>query len=161
MMWPQAARVALGSVDGSALLKHFTDAVDESSHANGYTETGGGGLEMIGGADGIHALLLRSSAEGVLTLFPAWPEGGSAASFKTLRADGAFLVSASWDGTGVASPVEVQSEAGRTLSFVNPFKGKVCATMLESGAEVGGGDAGGAVVRVPTSAGMRYLLSRC
>lgn len=138
-MWPQASRAAgYDSAFAEELLQHYTHAVLDTSHPNGYTETGGGGLEMIGGADGIHALLLQTSRrfagspdEGVLLLFPAWPKGRPV-SFTTLRADGGFLVSAQYNGTTVESPVfieidvrgqaPVQQGPPRRLSFANPFE---------------------------------------
>jgi len=50
MEFPQAARVSNRS-SARALLDAMQTAIKASSHPNGYTETGGGGLEMIGGAE--------------------------------------------------------------------------------------------------------------
>ena len=54
-------------------------------------QCGGGNVEGAGIADGINAMLLQSH-EGFLRLFPCWHH--PAAKFGTLRAAGAFLVSA-------------------------------------------------------------------
>ena len=51
-MWPQASRVATRN-DSMRLLKLYTAAVRNTSYANGYTQTGGGGLEAIAGAEGV------------------------------------------------------------------------------------------------------------
>ena len=82
---------------------------------------GGGGLEQAGAAVAVDELLLQSH-EGFLVLFPAWERGDSAASFTTLRARGAFLVSAAIDASGEVLPgVEIRSEAGAVCSIVAPW----------------------------------------
>lgn len=66
---------------------------------------------------------LLQSHDGTLRLFPNWPLG-QAAAFRTLRAVGAFLVSAGCAG-GTVQEVEVTSEAGGSLHLVNPWHGLV------------------------------------
>ena len=63
---------------------------------------------------------LMQSYDGTIRLFPNWPTARSA-SFQTLRAVGAFLVSASCGGGGVEQ-VEIRSEAGTSLKVLNPWK---------------------------------------
>jgi len=68
---------------------------------------------------------LMQSYDGTIRLFPNWPMERPAA-FRTLRAVGAFLVSASC-ANGQVNGVEILSEAGSPLRVLNPWK---------SGAEV-------------------------
>ena len=46
---------------GELLIARCFVQMSDFMPGNGYTQTGGGGLEMIGGADGVHALLLQVS----------------------------------------------------------------------------------------------------
>jgi alpha-L-fucosidase 2 len=93
---------------------------------NGF-RSGGGNVEGAGVAEGINAMLLQSQ-EGYLRLFPCWhhPE----AKFVTIRAAGAFLVSAEKKG-GVCQPIAVVSEKGRPCSVLNPWPGKMIGVRVE------------------------------
>jgi hypothetical protein len=62
---------------------------------------------------------LMQSYDGTIRLFPNWPLHRPAA-FSTLRAAGAFLVSASC-ANGQVAQVEILSEAGIPLRIVNPW----------------------------------------
>ena len=62
---------------------------------------------------------LLQSYDGVLRLFPNWPLD-RAAEFRTLRAVGAFLVSAACE-KGAVQWIEVQSEAGAPLRLISPW----------------------------------------
>ncbi|MBI4024964.1 MAG: glycoside hydrolase N-terminal domain-containing protein [Verrucomicrobia bacterium] len=66
---------------------------------------------------------LMQSVGGVIRFFPNWPIGKSAR-FHTLRAVGAFLVSAATTMKGVEW-VEIRSEAGSTLRVINPWTGEL------------------------------------
>ena len=74
---------------------------------------------------------LLQSHDGTLRLFPNWPRD-QAAEFRTLRAVGAFLVSAA-QADGAVAWVEVESEAGGPLRLRNPWPGPV--RCLRGGAE--------------------------
>ncbi len=63
---------------------------------------------------------LMQSYNGTIRLFPNWPKDRPAA-FRTLRAVGAFLVSASC-ANGQVEWVEIQSEAGSNLRVLLPWK---------------------------------------
>ncbi|HZQ52520.1 MAG TPA: hypothetical protein VFB14_09995 [Bryobacteraceae bacterium] len=63
---------------------------------------------------------LLQSYTGTLRLFPNTQNLGPAW-FRNLRAVGAFLVSAAWDGKTV-SQIEIVSERGATARLVNPWK---------------------------------------
>jgi alpha-L-fucosidase 2 len=70
---------------------------------------------------------LMQSYNGILRLFPNWPDS-KRAEFSTLRAVGAFLVSAAFS-EGEVEWVEIFSEAGSTLRFYNPWnQGARCIT---------------------------------
>ena len=69
----------------------------------------------------INEMLLQSHQD-VLRLFPCWPKEKDA-KFGTLRAYGAFLVSAE-QKDGVVSGVTILSEKGRDCTLVNPWPDK-------------------------------------
>lgn len=94
---------------------------------------------------------LLQSYNGILRLFPNWP-GELDAEFATLRAVGAFLVSASCS-QGDVQWVEIESEAGGELKLYNPWpQGAIC--------KQGSGEATirAAVISLPTSPGDRIRL---
>jgi len=71
-------------------------------------------------AQGIHEMLLQSHKDFV-EVFPAIPGEWKNVSFKTLRAEGAFLISAKKEN-GVTMEVKIRSEAGGMLRIKLPFK---------------------------------------
>ena len=71
-------------------------------------------------AQGIHEMLLQSHKD-FIEVFPAIPKEWKNVSFKTLRAEGAFLISAKKEN-GVAMEVKIRSEAGGILRIKLPFK---------------------------------------
>ena len=68
----------------------------------------------------INSMMLQT-VEGIIHLFPCWPEKPGA--FVRLRAKGAFLVSADYDGNTV-SDVSLYSEKGGICKLKNPWAGK-------------------------------------
>jgi alpha-L-fucosidase 2 len=74
-------------------------------------------------ASGLQEMLLQSQ-NGLLQLFPAVPAAWSTASFVDLRAEGAFLVSATRTG-GEVNSLRIVSERGGRLRMKNPFRGAV------------------------------------
>lgn len=71
-------------------------------------------------AQGVHELLLQTR-NGVIEIFPAVPDSWKDVSFKTLRAEGAFLISAEKEN-GVPSQVSITAEQGGKLKIKKPFK---------------------------------------
>ena len=71
-------------------------------------------------AQGIHELLIQSHKE-YIEIFPAVPDNWKDVSFKTLRTEGAFLISASKIG-GVVDEIKITAEYGRILSIKLPLK---------------------------------------
>lgn len=71
-------------------------------------------------AQGIHELLIQSH-KGYIEVFPATPASWKDVSFSTLRAEGAFLVSAKRVGA-VIDEIKVTAEASGELMLKFPFK---------------------------------------
>ncbi len=71
-------------------------------------------------AQGVHELLIQSY-KGYIEIFPAIPDSWKDISFKTLRTEGAFLVSAKKEN-GMVAEVKVFAEQGGMLNIKLPFK---------------------------------------
>jgi hypothetical protein len=79
-------------------------------------------MENTGGTFAcITEMLLQSNGDAI-RLFPCWPKDQNAR-FGTLRANGAFLVSAELND-GEVSGVAIVSEKGGDCAVVNPWPGK-------------------------------------
>jgi alpha-L-fucosidase 2 len=70
-------------------------------------------------AQGVHELLIQSH-DGVIEIFPAVPAKWHDVAFKTLRAEGAFLLSAK-KINGSVSEINIYSEHGGLLKIKLPF----------------------------------------
>lgn len=119
--------------------------------------------------------MLMQTIDSALVLFPAMPTDTDDVSFTTLRATGAFLISARWQHAHVSSPVRVVSMAGAPLVLAKPWP-KVCVHKRGAGAGSGEWAAVATVdeagrglpdvdplgrVKIPTTAGVTYELSKC
>lgn len=71
-------------------------------------------------AQRIHEILLQSN-NGYIEIFPALPADCQNASFKILRAEGAYLVSAIKENGGITE-VKITAEAGGLIQLKLPFK---------------------------------------
>jgi alpha-L-fucosidase 2 len=99
---------------------------------------------------------LLQSYTGTIRLFPNTHNLGRAR-FQHLRATGAFLVSASYDGTKI-STVEIHSEKGATARVQNPWsKRRLRVTRARDGQIVKTLQAG-SVLTFPTEAGETYRV---
>ncbi len=107
--------------DPKRILKGLRHECDKQSAPNLLLQYGGGGIENCSGFLAVNEMLLQSH-DGVIRLFPCWPREMDAR-FGTLRAVGAFLVSAELKG-GVVSDVTLLSEKGRDCALVNPWPDK-------------------------------------
>ncbi len=124
-----AARAGDGEKAATA-LRTFADCfcLPNSFHANG-DQTGSGKSKMtyrpftlegnFAFASGIQEMLLQSHA-GTVRVFPAVPPSWKDVSFASLRAEGAFLVSARMQDGRVVE-VGILSEKGGRLRLENPF----------------------------------------
>ncbi|MHC4691797.1 MAG: glycosyl hydrolase family 95 catalytic domain-containing protein [Planctomycetota bacterium] len=82
-------------------------------------------------AAGVQEMLIQSYS-GTLRLFPAIPKDWKDVTFKTLRAEGAFLVSAE-KKKGKVVLVEITCEKGGICKLENPFDGEYEIKGIESG----------------------------
>lgn len=102
---------------------------------------------------------LMQSYTGVIRLFPNTTKLGPA-KFEQLRAAGAFLVDAQWDGNAVVPPVWISSEKGAPCRLSNPWpKTAVRITRVADGREVAVGHSEG-ILDFATSSGERYRIER-
>jgi hypothetical protein len=120
MAWPPATRCA-GRARAAVVLDGWEDALAAVMGANFYPDLDGGGIEQAGATEAVNSALLQSQ-EGFLRLFPMVPMDETA-SFSTLRARGAFLVSARWARGAVVAPVAITAAATttRNCSFLAPW----------------------------------------
>src|ERR1039457_5020645 len=82
-------------------------------------------------AAGVQEMLLQSH-RGVMLLFPAVPASWKDVAFTTLRAQGAFLVSA-WRTGGAVTRVEILAEQGGRCRLLSPFSGKELSFDMKKG----------------------------
>jgi len=82
-------------------------------------------------AAGVQEMLLQSHT-GRILVFPAVPKAWKDVSFTTLRAEGAFLVSAR-RRDGKTTRVEITAEKGGTCRLVSPFSGKPLEFSMKPG----------------------------
>jgi hypothetical protein len=115
-IFPIAARIGWPADD---LIAKFKAAIQYDWRPSNVTDfQGGGGIETVGSIETIDSMLLQHEG-GVLRVFPDWPLDRDA-SFRTLRAKGAFLVSSELNGKRVRS-IEIASEAGGPLVIASPW----------------------------------------
>ncbi len=95
---------------------------------------------------------LLQSYNGTLRLFPNWPKEKDA-SFKDLRAVGAFLISATQQH-GVVQQVEIKSEQGGLLRLLSPWNAEV--NMKRNGVK---SKVSGEWIEIKTKPGEQILLS--
>ena len=121
--------------DPREILEQLHERVEADIFPNLLIFQGGGGIETCGGiTEAINEMLLQSH-EGIIRLFPVWPTERPAR-FETLRAAGAFLVSAELRG-GEVGPVMIESEKGRDCTVQNPWPDKEPAAFeLEDGKKI-------------------------
>jgi len=106
-------------------------------------------------AAGLQEMLLQSYS-GTVRVFPAIPADWRDVSFKTLRAEGAFLISAERKA-GLTQSVEILAEKGGTLRLENPFH---AATYAVSGVEARNIKADQGNLVVETSRNQRIVFTR-
>ena len=125
---------------------------------NGCVHNHGGMLENIGATVAINDLLLQSHG-GRMRFFPAWNATVlGAASFSTLRAYGAFLVSGGVDASGTVGPVTVESELGGDVVFESAWAGHA-PKVVSAGATIPTTVVSPRVYSFVSKAGGRYTIS--
>jgi alpha-L-fucosidase 2 len=114
-----AARVGY---DPSVILKEMRAMLEKIAGPNGMIPGNPHGMEHQSIVPNAIQEMLIQSHEGVIRLFPCWPKDQDAR-FGTLRARGAFLVSAE-QKKGVVCGVSILSEKGRDCTVLNPWPGR-------------------------------------
>jgi hypothetical protein len=100
------------------ILEKIEEIAKQEVQDNFLFKLGGGGIENNAGIPaGINEMMLQSH-EGFIRIFPCWPTG-QAASFYNIKAFGAFLVSAQYNGEKIIS-INIKSEKGK-LCRIFPF----------------------------------------
>ncbi len=114
-----AARVGY---DPAVILKEMRAMLGRLAGPNGMIPGNPHGMEHQSIVPNAIQEMLLQSHEGVIRFFPCWPRELDAR-FGTLRARGAFLVSAELKGGAVAG-VTIVSEKGRDCTVQNPWPGR-------------------------------------
>lgn len=115
--YPMAARLG---VSPERIVRKLHTMIDKRYQSNFIPTYAGGCLENCPiVASTLNEMALQSH-EGILRLFPVWDKKIDAR-FENLRADGAFLVSASMRA-GEVCDVRIVSEQGSMLCLQNPYK---------------------------------------
>ena len=105
---PAGARIG---VDPQFIIEGIKENIKEFGLPNRLFRHHGGGIEHLTMVPATVNEMLMQSFEGIIRLFPCWDKN-SDASFENLRADGAFLVSASLE-KGKISGIKIKSLKGR------------------------------------------------
>ncbi len=108
---PAGARIG---VDPDFLIDGIHQNIKEFAFPNRLFKHHGGGLEHLTTIPATINEMLMQSYEGIIRVFPCWNKK-SDASFKNLRADGAFLVSAELKGGRITS-LGIKSLKGRNCT---------------------------------------------
>ena len=132
LSWPPAVRVSARE-DAATLAANFAMGIASTTGNNACVKNNGGMLENIGSTVAINDMLLQSHG-GVMRFFPVWdaPALGPA-SFTTLRAYGAFLVSAAVDAAGVVGDVALSAEVGGVVVFESPWGSAAAPRVVDGG----------------------------
>lgn len=104
------------------ILRYLRERIEMNSYPNCYIVADGGGIETLAAVPFTINEMLIQSFEGTLRLFPCWARSQDA-SFRHLRANGAFLVSSSIKN-GTIGEVDLLSEQGRPCRMENPWPGR-------------------------------------
>ena len=161
LSWPPAVRVS-DRGDAAELIPSFAHAIASATGNNGCVHDQGGMLENIGATQAINDMLLQSHG-GRMRFFPVWNASAlGAASFSTLRAYGAFLVSGAIGASGTVAPVAIESELGGDAVFESPWGGSGSAAPKvtdAAGAAVPTAALSPGVFSFASEAGGKYTLS--
>jgi hypothetical protein len=123
-----AARIGISP---QVILSKLKERISKTALTNLWITQIGGGVETLSAVPGTINEMLMQSYEGIIRLFPSWPEGQDAA-FENHRARGAFLVTSALK-SGEVQYVNIYSEKGRLLSLRNPWKNKEIEVRKQNG----------------------------
>lgn len=145
-----AARLGM---DPELLIEKMKELIGRAEH-NLLIHDGHHCLEKTAIVESVNSMLLQSTNE-TLRFFPCWPK--RPASFTRLRAKGAFLVSAIYNGEEVVS-LELVSEKGNPCRFANPWPGHEVEVLAADGVQPVTVD--GDLCTFPTTAGGSYTICK-
>jgi alpha-L-fucosidase 2 len=117
--YPAAARVGYNP---ATILTQLNSWVSNNTYPNLHIHTGGGGIENLNTVPATLCEMLVQSFQNKIRLFANWPQN-TYAKFGDLAAYGGFLVSSDIENN-IVQYMRVQSNAGRSLTFVNPWPGQ-------------------------------------
>ena len=113
-------------------------------------------LENMGACNAVNEMLMQSHA-GAIRLFPVWDaQALGAARFTSLRAYGAFVITAAIDAMGLVGTVELLSERGADCKVVSPWPS---LKVVEASGEAVTAAKDGEVYTFPTQVGKSYRIS--
>ena len=159
LSWPPAVRVS-DRTDAKYIVTSFATAIVSTTENNGCVNNRGGMLENIGATVAINDLLLQSHG-GRIRFFPVWNATDlGAASFTTLRAYGAFVVSGAIDASGTVAPVSLLSEVGGEVVFQSPWTSPAPPKVTDgAGATVATAAVSSGVYSFASTVGGKYTIS--
>ena len=149
--YPAAVRVGYNP---NTILSELDSMLSSMGWTNGFYSAAGGYLENESIVPNTIQEMLMQSQEGIIRFFPDWPTNLDAR-FGTLRAYGAFLVSAQLQG-GVVTGVQITSEQGQPCTVQNPWPGMSVAVTSNG---ISGGVVSGAQFTLPTAPNETLLLA--
>lgn len=121
--FPKLSPVAVNvRYDCREIIKGLAGAVNSHMKQNMMIDDGVHGIEKAGATEAINNMMLLSD-KGVIKLFGNWPTDRDAR-FVRLRAAGAFVFSAAYDGQKkeVLEGITLYSEAGKPVTIASPWK---------------------------------------
>lgn len=117
-VYPGATRAGYPAAE---ILQHLKQRIAIGAYPNCYIFAAGGGIETLSAVPLTINEMMMQSYEGILRIFPNWDKSLNA-SFFSLRAYGAFLVSSSIR-QGNIQKVTLLSEKGKRCKMENPWPG--------------------------------------
>lgn len=116
--FPGAVRVGYNA---DSVMHYLKERLLVQPHPNLYIVQGGGGIETLAAVPLTINEMVLQSYEHIVRVFPNWNKKRDA-SFTTLRAYGAFLISSNLNA-GEVQFVKLLSEKGRSCKMENPWPG--------------------------------------
>jgi len=152
-----------GEIDPRRVYDGFARTIRRWRHPNGLVWAmslmdyghAGAWSETLGICAPLQEMMLQSYGK-VIRLFPLWPSDVDA-SFRTFRAEGAFLVSAAWRGGKVAD-CTITSEVGGPCRVYSPWETGITVTRID-GQAVEAGEWQAGIWEFATEVGESYRVA--
>jgi alpha-L-fucosidase 2 len=143
--------------DPEIVYNELNIRIKKESQPNLFITQGGCGVEALSGIPSCINEMLLQSYEGVIRVFPNWLPGKDA-SFKTLRAYGAFLVSSEKKDNNILF-VEIISEKGRDCALLNPWQQGTVRIIADGDETIPFEEKDNRII-FKTAAGKKYLIKQ-